>query len=388
MIPYGRQEIDKSDIDAVVRVLQSDFLTQGPQVPAFEAEVAKLTGATYGIAMNSATSALHAACVALGVDKDDLVWTSSISFVASANCAIYCGAEVDFLDVDPTTGNISIPDLEERLHKAQAADRLPKVVIPVHFAGQPLDMKAIFELSQLYGFAVLEDASHALGAQFDGDTVGGCRYSQITVFSFHPVKMITTAEGGMATTNSAELAAKMQRFRSHGISRDLIGNRTEIDGDWTYDMIDLGFNYRMADLFAALGRSQLLRLHDFIEKREQIARAYTTQLPEGIATPLNTLPGSKSSWHLFVVLFPDWRRRKASYDLLRQEGYSVNVHYRPIYRQSFYARSQKYSPSSFPGAEKYYNRALSLPLFASLSFEHVERVVSILETKPGYQTIF
>lgn len=263
LIPYGRQEIDEIDRLAVLEVLGSDFLTQGPKVPEFEEKICSRVGAKYGVAMNSATSALHAACLALGVGPGDAVWTSAISFVASANCAIYCGADVDFVDVEPDTGNMSIPDLERRLKRAKVLGELPKVLIPVHFAGQPLDMAAIKKLAEEFEFHVIEDASHALGAMYDGETVGNCRYSDITIFSFHPVKMITTGEGGLATTNSQYLYSKMQRIRSHGITRDPNVMGAGFEGDWFYDQIEIGFNYRMTDLYAALGVSQLSKLDTF-----------------------------------------------------------------------------------------------------------------------------
>jgi UDP-4-amino-4,6-dideoxy-N-acetyl-beta-L-altrosamine transaminase len=388
MIPYGRQEISELDKQAVQDVLNSDFLTQGPQVPAFEQELGKRVGAAYCVAMNSATSALHAACLALGVGPGDSVWTSAISFVASANCGIYCGAEIEFVDVVPNTGNMSIPDLQKRLEAAESLGKLPKVVIPVHFAGQPVDMPAIAKLGKKYSFKIIEDASHALGATYEGEAVGSCLYSDITVFSFHPVKMITTGEGGAATTNSSEIYAQLQRIRSHGITRDPGAINLPFEGDWFYDQIEIGFNYRMTDLYAALGRSQLKRLDDFIERRQRVAKQYSDLFENSSNGILAQDPKGMSSWHLFVTLIDQPSQRKSIFDKLRQEGILVNVHYRPIYRQSFYAEMAKYNPSDFPGAEFYYARAISLPIFPGLPKESVPLIFSHLEGQPGYQNIF
>ena len=388
MIPYGRQEINDLDKQAVLDVLGSDFLTQGPQVPAFEQELGKRVGAAHCVAMNSATSALHAACLALGVGPRDSVWTSAISFVASANCGIYCGAEIEFVDVVENTGNMSIPDLQKRLEAAEALGKLPKVVIPVHFAGQPVDMPAIAKLSKKYGFKIIEDASHALGATYEGEAVGSCHYSDITVFSFHPVKMITTGEGGAATTNSPEIYAQLQRIRSHGITRDPNVIDIPFEGDWFYDQIEIGFNYRMTDLYAALGRSQLKRLDDFIERRQNVSSHYCRLLRGTANVGLTQDPKAVSSWHLFVVLVANSDERKIIFDGLRQEGILVNVHYRPIYRQSYYAKMSKYDPSDFPGAECYYSSAISLPIFPRLEEKDIEKIVGLLSTRPGYQGIF
>jgi len=388
IIPYGRQEISEQDKQAVLDVLESDFLTQGPQVPAFEGELSKRVGAVYSVAMNSATSALHAACLALRVGPGDAVWTSAISFVASANCAIYCGAEIEFVDVVENTGNMSIADLRKRLEVAEPLGKLPKVVIPVHFAGQPVDMPAIAELGKKYGFKIIEDASHALGATYEAEAVGSCLYSDITVFSFHPVKMITTGEGGAATTNSPEIYAQLQRIRSHGITRDPDVIDIPFEGDWFYDQIEIGFNYRMTDLYAALGRSQLKRLDSFIERRQEVADKYSALLPVGLHSPLAKDPKAKSSWHLFVLLVEPPKQRKVIFDSLRQEGVLVNVHYRPIYRQSFYARMNKYNPRDFPGAEGYYESAISLPIFPGLAENQMRTVIDCIFSLPGYQNIF
>jgi len=388
MIPYGRQEISELDKQAVQDVLNSDFLTQGPQVPAFEQELGKRVGAAHCVAMNSATSALHSACLALGVGPGDSVWTSAISFVASANCGIYCGAEIEFVDVVENTGNMSIPDLQNRLEAAKSLGKLPKVVIPVHFAGQPVDVAAIAKLGKKYGFKIIEDASHALGATYDSEAVGSCLYSDITVFSFHPVKMITTGEGGAATTNSREISASLQRIRSHGITRDPNAIEAPFEGDWFYDQIEIGFNYRMTDLYAALGRSQLRRLDDFVERRQKVARLYSSLFENSTNGTLVQDPRGKSAWHLFVTLIANPRQRKLIFDKMRQEGILVNVHYRPIYRQTFYAKMEKYDPSDFPGAESYYERAISLPIFPGLTKENVISIFAQMEGQAGYQNIF
>lgn len=388
MIPYGKQEISEQDKLAVLGVLASDFLTQGPKVPEFEEQVAARVRAKYGVAMNSATSALHAACLALGVGPKDVVWTSAISFVASANCAIYCGAEVEFVDVEPETGNICTRDLEKRLIGAKLKGRLPKVVIPVHFAGQPADMARIGELATEFGFQVIEDASHALGAEHEGNPVGGCENSDITVFSFHPVKMITTGEGGLATTNSSELYSRLQRIRSHGITRDPNSVESEFEGDWFYDQVEIGYNYRMTDIYAALGSSQLKQLDEFLARRREIATKYSELLEHTPHSPLAQISGRMSSWHLFVIKVDSANNRKVIFDKLRQEGVLVNVHYRPIYRQAYYARMEKYKVESFPGAEEFYSRIISLPIFPSLTDNEISKVVQCLRSAPGYQTIF
>ena len=388
MIPYGRQEINETDKQAVLDVLDSDFLTQGPQVPEFEKELSQRVGAVHSVAMNNATSALHASCLALGVGPGDIVWTSAISFVASANCGIYCGAEIEFVDVVENTGNMSVPDLKNRLEAAKSLGKLPKVVIPVHFAGQPVDMPAIAKLSKKYGFKIIEDASHALGAAYQGEAVGSCLYSDITVFSFHPVKMITTGEGGAATTNSPEIYARLQRIRSHGITRDPNTMEIPFEGDWFYDQIEVGFNYRMTDMFAALGRSQLQKLDDFVTRRQEVADYYSRSLNVGDHSPLAQDPKAKSSWHLFVVLVGPKANRKLIFDHLRQNGILVNVHYRPIYRHSFYAKTGRYDIADFPGAESYYRSAISLPIFPGLSQGDRDLTVACLKGSPGYQNVF
>lgn len=378
MIPYGRQSIDQADIDAVTEVLRSDFLTQGPAVPNFERAVATRCGAAHAIAATSATSALHIACLALGVGPGDLVWTSPITFVASANCALYCGAKVDFVDIDPKTYNLSPDRLEEKLAAAERAGRLPKVVIPVHLAGQSCDMAAIHSLSERYGFRIVEDASHAVGADYLGRPVGDCRYSDITIFSFHPVKIVTTAEGGIALTNSAELAETMALYRSHGITRDHTQMEREPDGGWYYEQIALGFNYRMTDMQAALGSSQMTRLDAFIARRRALAARYDAAFAEvDIIRPWQD-PATHSSWHLYVIRL-DQRRNaighRAAYDQLRSDGIGVNLHYMPVYLQPYYRRLG-FAPGHCPEAERYYAEAISIPLYAGLTDEDQDKVVA------------
>jgi UDP-4-amino-4,6-dideoxy-N-acetyl-beta-L-altrosamine transaminase len=369
MIPYGRQTINQADIDAVVEVLRSDWLTQGPAVPRFEQKLAQLVGVRYGVAANSATSALHIACLALGLGRGDLLWTVPNTFVASANCGRYCGANVDFVDIDPVTLNMSVDALVVKLHDAEKKNRLPKVVVPVHFAGQPTEQEAIWELAQKFGFHVLEDASHAVGASNRGVPVGSCKWSSITVFSFHPVKIITTAEGGMAMTNDEQIAQRMSMLRSHGITRD---NRMMIrgsDGGWYYEQQILGFNYRMTDMQAALGYSQLANMDAWIARRHRLADKYDEALKECplILPHRNTL--SLSALHLYVVQLDPRRtshERKTLYDELRAAGVGVNVHYIPVHTQPDY-RALGFAPGDFPNSEAYYGRCLSLPMYAGLT---------------------
>lgn len=385
MIPYGRQEITAADIDAVVAVLRSDFLTQGPAVPAFEQAVARYCGAAHAVAVNSATSALHLACLALGVGRGDRVWTSPISFVASANCARYCDAAVDFVDIDPRTGNISVDRLREKLQQARANGALPKVVIPVHLSGQPCDMAAIHALGREYGFSIIEDASHAIGARYRDQPIGNCRYSDIAVFSFHPVKIITTGEGGMAMTNNVELAEKMALLRSHGITRDPARMTCEPDGSWYYQQIELGFNYRMTDIQAALGISQLGRVDAYVSKRLALADRYDVLLAD---LPL-TLPmrddSSSSSVHLYVIrlqLDQIQITHQAVFGELRARGIGVNLHYIPIYSQPYY-EAMGFARGTYPEADRYYASALSLPLYPALSDEDQGRVAEGLRAALG-----
>lgn len=378
-IPYGRQSISEEDIRAVEAVLRSDFLTQGPAVPAFEAAVKAHSGAAHAVAMNSATSALHLACLALGVGKGDTVWTSPITFTASANCALYCGGMVDFVDIDPLTWNISVAALAAKLEAADKAGKLPKVVIPVHLCGQSADMAGIHALAQKYGFRVIEDASHAIGGRYRNGPVGDCRYSDITVFSFHPVKIVTTAEGGMAVTNDAELARKMELLRSHGITREQSEMEWESDGGWYYQQVELGFNYRMTDVLAALGTSQMTRLGPWVAQRAALAARYDEKLA---ALPLMTphvIADAASAWHLYVVQVQEDAKmnRRALFDGMRADRIGVNVHYIPVHLQPYYRRLG-FKPGDFPAAEAYYARALSLPMFAMLTEAQQDRVVARL----------
>ena len=380
MIPYGRQDVSETDIQAVVDVLRSDFLTQGPVVPAFEQSIAEYCGAGYAVAVNSATSALHLACLALGVGPGDTVWTSPITFVASANCARYCGANVDFVDIDPRTYNLSAEQLAEKLHQAERMGCLPKVVIPVHLAGQPCDLAAIHALAQEYGFRIIEDASHAIGGKYQGEPIGNGHYSDITVFSFHPVKIITTGEGGMALTNDAELAHRLTNRRSHGITRSPAEMTQASDGPWYYQQLELGFNYRLTDLQAALGESQLQRLDEFVARRHVIAARYNEALHDlPLITPWQH-PDANSSRHLYVIRLKPGEIRNTHrevFEALRAAGIGVNLHYIPVYRQPYYAR-MGFAPADFPEAECYYAEAISLPLYPGLTEAQQDRVVAAL----------
>ena len=377
MIPYGKQDITQADIDAVVDVLKSDYLTQGPQVPLFEEAVASYCGAEYGVAVNSATSALHIACLALGLGEGDWLWTSPNTFVASANCALYCGAQIDFVDINPQTYNMSVSALEQKLQQAKQTNTLPKIVIPVHFAGQSCEMRDIYALSIEYGFKIIEDAAHAIGGKYLGKPIGGCQYSDITVFSFHPVKIITTAEGGIATTNNQQFADKMTLLRSHGVTRDedLIDR---CDGPWYYQQVDLGFNYRMTELQAALGLSQFERLDEFVAKRHELAKKYDEDLAcLSLIKPYQS-ENTHSSYHLYpVYLNAADKDRKTVFEALRQAGIGVNVHYIPIHTQPFYQRLG-FKQGDFPIAEDYYHNAISIPLHQSLSEVDQKKVVASL----------
>ena len=381
MIPYGCQEITQEDIDAVVDVLESDFLTQGPKVPEFENTVASHVGASFGVAVNSATSALHVACAALGLGQGDWLWTSPVTFVASANCGLYCGAKVDFVDIDPRTYNLCPDALERKLEQAREQDRLPKVVVPVHLCGQPCDMKRIKALSVRYGFRIVEDASHAIGGKYQGEFVGSGRYSDITVFSFHPVKIVTTAEGGMAVTNDAELAQRMEMLRSHGITRDPARMTHEPDGPWYYQQVDLGFNYRMTELQAALGVSQMARLDDFVKRRHELARRYDELLADlPVVTPWQH-PDSYSGLHLYVIrlkLAEIRASHREVFESLRKQGIGVNLHYIPVHTQPFYA-AMGFAPDDFPESMRYYNEAISIPMYHGLTFEQQDTVVAALK---------
>jgi UDP-4-amino-4,6-dideoxy-N-acetyl-beta-L-altrosamine transaminase len=380
MIPYGRQSISDEDIDAVTRVLRSDFLTQGPAVPQFEQGVATAVGAKHAVAVNSATSALHIACLALDVGPGDLVWTSPNTFVASANCARYCGADVDFVDIEPSTSNMSVQALNDKLVAAKQRGRLPKVVIPVHFAGQPCDMREIAELGQAYGFKIIEDASHAIGAKYNNGSIGDCRYSDIAVFSFHPVKIITSGEGGMILTNNSDLADRSAMFRSHGITRDTAKFKIADQGPWYYEQLALGYNYRMIDLEAALGLSQLRRLDEFVDRRNELARRYDALL-EGLPFVGPVVKSDRrSSFHLYVVRLPraDREAHLKAFLALRESGIGVNLHYIPVHLQPYY-RELGFGPGMFPEAEAHAQSAISLPLYADLSPDQQDEVVAALQ---------
>lgn len=384
MIPYGRQEITQADIDAVVAVLRSDFLTQGPAVPRFEEAVCAVVGARHAVAMNSATSALHVACLALGLGKGDWLWTTPNTFVASANCALYCGAQVDFVDIDASTWNMSVDALRAKLEHAQRNGNLPKVVVPVHFSGQATAQEEIWELAQQYGFAVLEDASHSIGASRNGEPVGSCRWSHITIFSFHPVKIVTSGEGGMALTNDPVLARRMAVLRTHGITRDaaeFVNTGPESSGAWYYEQQMLGFNYRMTDIHAALGESQLQRLAEYVAKRNDLAQEYDAALER---LPL-TLPyvesANRSAYHLYVIrlqLVNDRATHLQVFGELRRREIGVNLHYIPVHLQPYY-QGLGFTAGQFPEAEAFAASAITLPLYAAMPADAQSRVISALE---------
>ena len=381
MIPYGRQEITQQDIDAVLDVLDSDFLTQGPKVPMFEESVKQAACADYAVAVNSATSALHIACLALGVANGDLVWTTPITFVASANCALYCGAKVDFVDIDAATYNLCPNELEKKLKHARSNNLpLPKVVVPVHLCGQSCDMEKIYHLSIEYGFSIIEDASHAIGGRYKNEPIGNCRYSDITVFSFHPVKIVTTAEGGVALTNNAKLKERMDLFRSHGVTRDVKSMACDSHGPWYYEQIELGFNYRMTELQAALGISQMDRLESFVDRRHKLAQKYYEKLSDlPIVLPYQ-LPETYSGLHLFVIrlnLSALVLSRLEVFELLRENGIGVNIHYIPVHSQPYYQK-MGFSSGDFPIAEKYYSEAISIPMFPTMTDDQQQEVVDVL----------
>ena len=381
MIPYGRQDISQQDIDAVIEVLQSDFLTQGPKVPAFEQTIARHVGAKHALAVNSATSALHIACLALGLGQGDWLWTTPITFVASANCGLYCGAQVDFVDINPATYNLCPKALEAKLIEAERSGKLPKVLVAVHLCGQPCDMQAIHALAQKYSFKVIEDASHAIGGKYQNEFIGNSRYSDITVFSFHPVKIITTAEGGMALTNDDLLAEKMNLYRSHGITRDTALMTHQPDGPWYYQQVELGYNYRMTELQAALGLSQMHRLDAFVAQRHILAQRYNELLSD---LPL-TLPwqhsDSYSGLHLYVIrlhLDQIHKTHLQVFEELREAGIGVNLHYIPVHMQPYYQK-MGFKKGDFPQAECYYAEAISLPMFSTLTEKQQEEVVAELK---------
>ncbi|HYI49013.1 MAG TPA: UDP-4-amino-4,6-dideoxy-N-acetyl-beta-L-altrosamine transaminase [Allosphingosinicella sp.] len=376
-LPYGRQHITDEDVAAVAEVLRSDFLTQGPAVPRFEAALQALTGAAHVSAMANATAALHLSCLACDVGPGDVVWTSPISYVASANCALYCGAEADFVDIDPVTFNMSADALEAKLIAAKAAGRLPKVVIPVHFAGQPCDMGRIGALAGRYGFRVIEDASHAVGATLGNTPIGACADSDIAVFSFHPVKIVTTGEGGAALTQDPVLAERLELLRSHGVTRSEALMSGPSEGGWYYEQVALGFNYRLTDIQAALGTSQLTRLDAYLRRRHELGALYDARLEGLPLTVPARLPGRRSAFHLYVVQLDDPLRRRPVYDALRGANIGANVHYIPIHLQPFY-RARGFAPGDFPNAEAYYARAITLPLHPQMTEADVNRVAACL----------
>ena len=380
MIPYGRQDITRADIDAVVEVLQSDFLTQGPKVPLFEQTVANKVGAKCALAVNSATSALHIACMALGLGQGDWLWTTPVTFVASANCGLYCGAQIDFVDIDPRTYNICPKALEAKLIAAEREGELPKVLVAVHLCGQPCDMQAIHTLSQRFGFKIIEDASHAIGGKYQGEYIGSGRYSDITVFSFHPVKIITTAEGGMALTNDDRLSEKMNLHRSHGVTRDQNLMTHEPDGPWYYQQVEIGYNYRMTDLQAALGVCQMERLDAFVARRHELAKRYDELLQDlPVITPWQH-PDSYSGLHLYVIRLQLGKIDKNHLDVfesLREQGIGVNLHYIPVHTQPYY-KNMGFTYGDYPEAERYYREAISLPMYQGLTDQQQDKVVDVL----------
>ena len=367
MISYGKQSINQDDIDAVVDVLKSDFLTQGPKVVEFENDLANYCEAKYAKAVNNGTAALHLAYLAIGLEQGDIVWTTPNTFVATANAALYCGATVDFVDIDPKTYNLSIDYLKEKLIQAKKDNKLPKLVVPVHFAGQSCEMKAIWKLSKEYGFKVIEDASHALGGEYLNNKVGNCEYSDMAVFSFHPVKMITTGEGGAITTNNKKLNEKIELLRSHGIAKDATKFDNQSDGDWYYEQRALGFNYRLTDIQAALGISQLKRLDSFVARRREIVKQYFDKLDNSVLPYQH--PDANSSWHLFVIQTED---RKATYKQLKTQGIMTQVHYIPVTSQPFYNRKKLKNSADF------YRHCLSLPIYADLNNNEQNRVINLL----------
>lgn len=378
IIPYGKQDVNQDDIDAVIQVLKSDFITQGPQIPAFENALKQYTGAGHAIAVSSGTAALHIACLALDVGKEDIVWTSPISFVASSNCALYCGAKVDFVDIDQNTYNMCATELENKLKTAKRENKLPKVVIPVHLSGQSCDMKQIAKLAKEYDFKIIEDASHAVGGKYENRPIGCCQYSDITVFSFHPVKIITTAEGGMTLTNSSELAAKMDLYRTHGITRDENRMTEKSHGPWYYQQIELGFNYRMTDIQAALGLNQLKRIDDFVKIRNELAERYNDLLKTLPVTIPTQIKESYSARHLYIICLNNPSSHQIVFKKMRELGIGVNLHYIPIHMQPYY-KKLGFKEKTFTKAENYYKRAISLPLYSKLTYEQQDRVVNALK---------
>ena len=376
-IPYGKQDITQDDIDKVVNVLKSDFLTQGPCVPEFEKKISEYCGVKYAVAVNSATSALHLSCLSLDLTEGDWLWTSPITFVASANCGLYCGAKVDFVDIDPATYNLCPKALKKKLIKAKKVGKLPKIVIPVHLCGQSCDMKAIHELSEEYNFKIIEDASHALGGKYLNNAIGSCKYSDITIFSFHPVKIITTGEGGMALTNNVKLAERISLLRSHGITRNQGHMTKESDGDWYYQQVDLGFNYRMTDIQAALGVSQLEKLDGYIARRHKLANRYNKLLSNlSLVIPYQHSE-IYSAFHLYVIRLKESEKHKQIFEHLRKKNIGVNLHYIPVHTQPFYSQMD-IEFSDLKNSESYYKDAISLPLYPTMTERQQDYVIDSL----------
>lgn len=382
-IKYGQQDINEDDIRAVNEVLRSEFLTQGPAVPDFETAVATNCNAKHAVAVNSATSALHIACMALKVREGDIVWTSPITFVATSNAVLYCGADIDFVDIDKDTYNISIEGLKEKLEAADAVGKLPTVLIVVHLTGQSGQMSEAYFLGQKYGFKIIEDASHAVGAQYKGAPVGDCRFSDITVFSFHPVKIITSGEGGMLLMNDDLLAERARYFRTHGITgdKDLMEPRSR-EELWNYQQIALGYNYRMSDIHAALGKSQYGRTEDFVNIRQQIADDYNRRLADlPVRLPFQH-EDTKSSFHLYVIrlnLDEIDINKVTAYHRFQEKGVLVNFHYIPVYRHPYYANRFNFKPEDFPESERYFLDALSIPMHSQLCKEDIEYTSEVVE---------
>jgi len=377
MIPYGKQDICQADIDAVIAVLKSDFLTQGPTIVQFEHGIANYCQADYAIATSNATASLHLSCLALDVGVGDTVWTSPISFVASSNCALYCGAKIDFVDVESDTGLMCVIALKQKLKNAKLQNKLPKVLIPVHLAGQSCDMKAIAKLAQEYGFKVIEDASHSIGAKYQERPVGNCLYSDICVFSFHPVKIITTAEGGVATTNQVKIAKKLKMLASHGITRNPIDMTEQSHGSWYYQQIALGFNYRMSELHAALGLSQLIRLDELVNKRNDLAKRYREKLADLPLNHLTQYDDRYSSYHLFIIQLNDTAQHDRVFEQLKNSGIGVNLHYIPIHLQPYY-KQFGFKRGDFLNAEEYYQKSITLPLHPNLTIKEQDLIIKCL----------
>ena len=381
MIPYAKQDISDEDIDSVIEVLKSDFLTQGNKVPLFEDIISERVGAKYALAANSATSCLYLSCLSLGLSKEDILWTSPITYVASANCALYCGAEVDFVDIDPLTWNISVEILEEKLKTARKIKKVPKILVLVHLAGNPCDLQKVFDLSKEYGFSIIEDASHALGSKYSGEHIGSSVYSDISVFSFHPVKNITTGEGGMILTNNQKLSEKIHLYRSHGITRDTKKMINKEEGLWYYEQLLLGFNFRMSDIHAALGISQMNSLDKFISKRNELSQIYTEELKGLPLTIQRVRKEDLSAWHIFVIrlkLSELKLSRLEIYNSLRNKGIGVNVHYIPVHLQPFY-KNLGFNKGDFPNSENYYDGAITIPMFTKLKKKEIKYVIQALK---------